>query len=162
MATPIREQLLILMKSTIEAMRVTNGYFYDVATGAVSLDPSANLLTTGLPASKPIFTLQPEVGADARFFPASQLFEEFQVSVTARYDVDDIDPMSKMRAWERLGADMEKAFAEQADGSFWCGALAVDSRIGPINPFIGVGSPIVLIVRTLSTRLYRKYGQPSS
>lgn len=162
MPSPIREQLILALQARLLAMSVSGGYYFDSAAGSVSVDPTLNILTSAPGGMKPFYVIQPELGGVIKFYPASQLYETVPLSVMGRYEVDESDPTAKLKAWERMGADLEKAIAENADGSAWWGTLATDARIGEVQPWVAIGSPVVLVVRRLECRIYRGYGQPSS
>lgn len=156
---PVREQLMLLAQTRLLTISKAAGYFYDLVD--VTLDPTFNILTAGsVGGTKVQYAIQPDQGGSVRYLPMYQLREVFIISVMGRVDVDDLDPLAKMRAWERMGADVEKALAVQDGVADWFQGLCVDARPGPIQSFVGVGSPVVIMLRTIEMPLHRTAGQP--
>lgn len=159
--SPIRLQVVAKMLTALRAISVAGGYHYDVEDTAVSADPSVSLLLAGAIGQKPIYTVSPELGGGRRYYPADQVKDTFLCAIAGRYDVDDLDPQAKITAWECMAADIEKCLAPRADGTVWHEGLLIDARVGEPQPFVAIGSPVVLVVVPVTMTLWRGYGQPN-
>lgn len=155
MADSTRLQILKALQTTLQGMTGT-GYHYPVTVPEqVTIDP-VNVLTVPL-IDGPLYVIEPTPEGTRQFWPAMQLVNGFRGTITARFDVTDIaDPQARATVWENLAADLETALAVDVtlDG------LVYDLRLLEPAPFVGVGSPTVILVQPWEARLHRTYGSP--
>lgn len=152
MADSNRLAVLKNIQTTLQGM--TGGtYHYPLTVASqVIVDPTVNLLTA--PGSEqPIYLLEPTPSGVKEYWPGEQVTEEFIVTITGRKDADASDVAAKMTVWEHMAADIELAL--QADTTR--GGHACDTRLGVPQPFVGVGSSIVLLVQPVRVTIYRAY-----
>jgi hypothetical protein len=156
MADSRRLAVLKAIKAVLEGISGA-GYNYPVAAAQhVSTDPT-NLLVAAAPGNSPLYVVEPDPNGRRDFHPAMQVVEFVRGTITGRRDVGDVlDPNARAAAWEGMAADVEKALA--ADVTL--GGLLYDLRLMPPQPFVGVGSPIVMVVVPFEARLHRTYGEP--
>lgn len=153
-----RLQVLQAIQTRLQAISGAS-YHYPVTVAAnVTIDPTVNVLTAGIaPGDLPLYVVEPTPEGTRQFWPAMQLVNGFRGTITARKDVTDSDdPAAKATIWENLAADIEVALS--ADVTL--GGLVYDIRLLEPAPFIGVGSPIVVLVQPWEARLHRTYGAP--
>jgi hypothetical protein len=157
MPESIRYRILLNLQAALQAISIAGGYFYDVADEGVSIDPTVNLLTAAPLEADPFFVVMPELGATRRYQPAFQIRDELVFSINARKDMtDQYSRVERPLIWERLAADVEKAV--RVDPSR--GGLVMDTLLGEPQPFVGVGSPAVLLVNTVRMPIHRTFGDP--
>lgn len=156
--SPKRLQILQAIQTRLQAITGA-GYHYPVTVATnVTIDPTVNVLTAAVaPSDQPLYIVEPTPEGTRQFWPAMQLVNGFRGTITARKDVTDSDdPAAKATIWENLAADIETTMAVDVT----LGGLVYDIRLLEPAPFIGVGSPIVVLVQPWEARLHRTYGAP--
>jgi hypothetical protein len=148
-------QVLKAMQAVAQGI-VGTGYHFPLQTAEqVTIDP-VNVLTATM-ADGPLYVIEPTPEGTRQFWPAMQLQNAFRGTITGRMDVSDIvDPLARATTWEHLAADLEKAFAVDVT----LGGLVYDLRLLEPQPFVGVGSPVVILVQPWEARVHRTYGAP--
>ena len=158
MATdPLRQRIIAAIVAAMRANITGSDYHFPVLSSKqVTSDPTTNLLTwNGY--DLPMHVVEPTPDAVREFYPATQIRDEFNLNITSRMDVSDTaDPDLRMQTWEKLAADVERALAQDVT----LGGLVYDVRVMPPRPFVGIGSPIVIVACPVSVRYHRAYGEP--
>jgi hypothetical protein len=159
MADSTRLRILKNVRTTLQANTVAGGYNYTVAAGSVSLDPTVNLMTIN-GVDLPFIVIEATPDGNIQYFPSEQKYEIFRLNLIARVDAINgaLDPTARADAWEKMIADFEKALTVDHTR----GGNAVDTRLGTPAPFVGVGSPICVIVQPVDVKFYRRYGDPNA
>lgn len=139
----------------LQGIAGTDYHYPVVVSEQVTLDPT-NVLTATL-VDGPLYVIEPTPEGSRQFWPAMQLQNGFRGTITGRVDITDVtDPLARVTAWENLAADLEKALAVDVT----LGGLVYDVRLLEPAPYIGVGSPIVMLVQPWEARVHRTYGAP--
>lgn len=159
MATdPLRLRIIAALVAALRTNITGSDYHYPLQTPSVQVsdDPTTNVLTwNGY--DLPLHVIEPTPDNLREFYPAMQVREEFNLNITSRVDVVDLaDPGARMAAWERVAADVERALGVDVT----LGGLVYDVRVMPPRPFVGIGSPIVIVASPVSVRYHRTYGTP--
>lgn len=157
MADSLRLQVLKALKAALEQINgPVGGFVYNVThESMVTLDPTVNLMTVNN-VDLPMFVVEPTPDGNRDFHPAMQVRDVFRVNVHARADADEANPMARAQVWEDLAADVERALAANVT----LDSLVYDCRCLQPAPFVGVGSPVVIVVIPLEIRFHRTYGAP--
>lgn len=154
-ADPTRLNVLKNLQTTLQGMSGAAYHYQVTDPSQVTLDPTVNPLT-GVAGSDLLFIIEPTPDGPRRFYPASQVTEEFVVNVTARCLADAADPVSRANAWERMAADLETVLTQDLER----GGLVCDTRLLTPQPFTGVGSNVVIVMQPVVMTIYRTYGAP--
>lgn len=145
------------MQTALRAI-ATPTYHYDVEANAVSIDPNDHIeVLTGQKAWDPFFVIEVPPDREIEYFPAEQLLELVPIDITAAADADVLDPVSRLRTFQRLCQDVETALTVDVTR----GGLVSDQRI--VNKRMGmmVGEARVIAVIETVARLHRTYGAPA-
>jgi len=155
MSEPLDFQILANLKAALLAISIAGGYHYDVAAGAVKIDPATDLdalLAPGGP--RPFYGI--ELGTDSKeYYPSDQMKVTRQFKVFVVHDSDPADDDDFMRVHLRCCADVEKAV--RADASR--GGIAMETLITNAT-FVTLYAPKVWTEVDLDVTLYRTNGQP--
>jgi len=155
MAEPIEYDILLNLKTALEAISIAGGYHHDV--GAVSVDPADHTeALLGTSAQVPFFIVEIATARGLQYFPASQLLERIPVDITAAHNAEQLVQTARLQTFQRLAADIEKALTVDVTR----GGRATDTRIVDKQMFMSVGGQRVLAVVQCEVRLYREYGKP--
>jgi hypothetical protein len=149
--------LLKAWKVRLTALREADGYAYDWQ--GAEIDPTINLLTDVV--DTPFALIEPTVDSERFYEPADQTLELFRGNVTMKHAVSDLlDRVARITVAEHLIADLERAVCNDAVGGSSFGGLCIDTRLMASQSFVGIGSPIVLVVVPFTQRHRRTYGAP--
>jgi len=155
-ADPKRLAVLDAMATVARGITGASYHFPVVNPKSVTLDPTFNvMIATGV--DLPLYVIEPEPESQRDFHPAMQIRETMRGTITGRMDVADVvDPRARAAAWEKMAADLEKAYAVDVT----LGGLLYDLRLMPPAPFVGVGTDVVMVVVPFEARFHRTYGEP--
>lgn len=154
---PVEYRVVRDLQAACARIRANAGYFYDVATTLVKLDPNQ-----ALEALLPQLNLRPfvliELKPDARtYMPAMRMKIVLPVTIYWVHDSDPTVDESRMQMYFRGCADIEQAIA--ADISR--GGLALDTRIiTRTNQDVPERAEVWAVLDTEIT-VIRTYGQPN-
>jgi hypothetical protein len=153
---PVRQLILLNLQSTLQGMTDADTYHYPVPDpSCVTLDPTRNPLTQN-GADLPFYLIEPTPDTRREWFQSEQIADDFSVNIIGRVDADPSDPLGKMKAWEKLAADLEVALEVDMTRN----GHACDTRCMPVQPFTGVGSNVVIALVPVVIKIYRRYGRP--
>ena len=157
MSTPVALAVLQSIQTALRAIAVSSGYFYDVKSTSVVLDPIplAMIPTT----ETPFFVLDPEANGQNLYTTSRPvaLKVDFTVPICVRVDAPGDDPDRKRTAGWQVYADVERALSADPQR----GLLALYTYVE--WPTFGFGPPsqnevyVEIPVRVL---LQRAYGTP--
>lgn len=151
-----RIQIVDALVAVLRGMTDPDVYNYPVLTDdAVTTDPTRNLFTEN-DIDLPAYKVEPTPEGRREYWPANQVVEFFRVNIEARVDAAGADSEARLTAWENLAADLETALA--ADTTL--GGLVYDVRLLTPQPFVQVGSNVVILVQPIETRVHRTFGAP--
>ncbi len=156
MTEPLDYRILQNLKTALVAISVAGGYYYDVAAGAVKLDPNADveaLIAPGGP--RPLLLIEALPEDRQTVESPNGIRTTRKVFVHAVQDSDPTDDDSFELVASRLRADIETA--ARLDPSR--GGLAYDTVLVTQDPKTEL-SPLVWIVTELSLVVYRTDGYP--
>lgn len=157
MADSTRLQILKAIQALLQGMTGAAYHYPTTVADMVTIDPTVNALTHTAVPDQPLYIVEPTPEGTRTFWPAMQLVNEFRGTITVRKDISDVvDPLARATVWENLAADIEVALS--ADVTL--GGLVYDVRLLEPAPFVGVGSPVVILVQPWEARLHRTYGAP--
>lgn len=157
--TPLRQQVLEALQVKLQAISGNPTYFNTVKSTSVVLDPGKGPNIMTIPSTElPFFIIEPTDAGSKFYMPSLRLREEFQVTITARQDVEGpIHTRNKMQVWERLIADIEVAMTRDIT----LGGLVVDTRVQIPTPGFDLGATTsIFVVQPVVCRLIRTYGSP--
>ena len=158
MAEPLGYQILLNLQEALRGISTGSGYFFSVDSAAVSIDPVDVIeIVLGRAASSPFFVIELGVSGRPSYEKASQLLELLPFNVVAFANATNLDPVSRVKTYERLCADIEKALTVDIDR----GGLATDTRITGKQMQVTTGSLRVVAVIGLEVRTHREYGKPN-
>ena len=152
--------------ASLQKAATANGYPFDVAQNAVSMDEK-NLLLPSPDVPLPIFLVQPTDKGNIQYFPANQLKGDFIIAITARMDaVESGDYDRKTKIGEQLFQQIELALTDDFGGPVSSGITrggnCVDTRIRSRQMLQRVGPDNIVIVVVLAVcSIYRTYGKPA-
>lgn len=156
MAEPIEYRILLNIQDAIQAISTGGGYHFTVDDAAVSIDPvDAIEVILGRTVLDPYFVL--EIGSAGRpnYQRSEQMLEIVPVSIIAVANATQLDVVSRVKTYERLCADIEKAVVVDHTR----GALATDTRIVNKQMNVNTGSARVVAIVQLEVRVYRQFGK---
>jgi hypothetical protein len=153
---PKRLGVLKAMKAVAQGITGAAYHFPVTNPKSVTLDPTFNLMVApGI--DLPLYVIEPDPDSTRDFYPAMQVRDVMTGTITGRKDVADVvDPDARANAWEKMAADLEKAFAVDVT----LGGLVYDLRLKTPAPFVGVGTDVVMVVVPWEARMHRTYGEP--
>ena len=142
----------------VVAQGITGAAYHFPVTNpkSVTLDPTFNVMVApGV--DLPLYVIEPDPDSGREFYPAMQIRDVMTGTITGRMDVGDvIDPDARANAWEKMAADLEKAYAVDVT----LAGLVYDLRLKTPAPFVGVGTDVVMVVVPWEARMHRTYGEP--
>lgn len=151
-----RELVLANIASTLAALRIADGFDWDVQAGSVFRDP-INLLTAQPGTALPLFQVEPSDRGRTEYQPALQIRHHFDVVITMRHDAEGIAPDRKSKLWEKLIANVETALSKDITR----GGAAIDTLLGEPLPMVSIGADnMVVVVQPITVRIRRTYGKP--
>lgn len=157
MAEAIEYQILLDVQATLQGISVAGGYHHDVAEDAVSMDPQDHMEilrpTLGL---SPFFVIEVSPNRTIDYFQADQIREIIPIDITCATETEQTNKLDKLRAFERLCMDVEKALAVDVTR----GGLVGHHQIENKQMGIMVGSERVIAIIETTVRLHRTYGEP--
>lgn len=159
MPEPIDLQIVQHLQAALGAMRVADGYHFDVAATAVKLDPNhqvEDLIAPTGPRPFVILELTPDEGWE--YQPAEQLHLALRVTIHWVSDSTPTDDNSRLQTYLRGCADVERAIAQDVTR----GGLAVDTRIVKRLYDTAVDGAQVWAQIDVEITLYRQYGAPDA
>lgn len=158
MPEPIEHDIILDMQTALRAISIAGGYFHDVDSQAVSIDPADHLeILTGTLARTPFFIIEVSPARRMQYFPAKQLLEVIPIDITAASDAQQLDPSSRVNTFERLAADVEQALVvDITRGNRVSDTRIVDKQMGMM-----VGAQRVIAVVQTEVRLHREFGKPN-
>jgi hypothetical protein len=155
MPEPIDYRVLRNLQAALGQMTVAGGYHYDVAVGAVKLDPDHDveaLIAPGGPRPFIIFAVGDERW---EYQPAMRLALVLPVTLYWLQDSDPTDDESLLKTYFRGCADIEQALALDVTR----GGLAVDTRIKQRRLDRVVDGTQVWALIDLEIKIHRGYGR---
>lgn len=151
-----RLQILERLQTVLQGATDAAVYNYPVRhASAVTLDVTVNLTTVNN-VDLPFTVIEPTPEGTKTYHPGEHLVEIFRVNLHRRYDADAGDQATKATVWEHLAADLERALTADVTLS----GLVYDTRLLTPQPFVGVGSNVVILVQPIEMRVHRGYGTP--
>ena len=158
MAEPLSYQILLNLQSAHRAISTGAGYFFSVDSVAVSIDPVDVIeIVLGRAASSPFFVIELGVYGRPMYQPANQMLEFLPFNVVAFANAKHLDPVSRVKTYEELCADIEKAVTVDIAR----GGKATDTRIAGKQMQVTTGSLRVVAIVQLEVKTYREYGKPN-
>ena len=158
MPDPIEYDIVLNVQTALRAISVAGGYFHDVATEAVSIDPADHIeVLTGALLHSPFLIVEIPPARRMRYMPASQLLEIVSIDITAAADAAQIDGTSRVLTFQKLAADVEKALTVDITR----GQRVSDTRIVDKQMGMMVGAQRVIAIVQTEVRLHRQYGKPN-
>jgi hypothetical protein len=153
---PIEYQIVLNLQTALLAIAVAGGAHYNVAGGAVKLDPNQNveaLITPGGPRPFVLIEIKPE---RREYFPSSQLHLFRPIAIHWVSDSDATVDSSRLQVALRGVADVERAIALDITR----GGLAYETRIVDTNLDAFPDHAEVWTVTETEIVLHRTYGEP--
>lgn len=157
MPSPIEYLAIVSLQTALQAIQVASGYYNDVTSTAVKLDPNVaveSLIHPGGPRPLVLLEINPEAW---EYEPASQIRLKLPVKVHMVSDATPTDDTSRMKTFFELCADVEKAIAVDIGRGGTCG----DTRIRRRTFDDAVDGTQVWAIVELELWVRRTYGQPS-
>ena len=155
MANSRRLSILLALQTALRAILGASYHYPVTDPDNVSLDVTMNLMTVS-GADVPLYMIEPTPEGDKDFHPGMHMVERFRINIFARYDAAHADAGARAQVWEDLAADIERALTVDVT----LGGLVYDTRVLVPQPFVGTGSPIVILVQPIEVRVHREYGVP--
>lgn len=154
---PLDLRAVQALLTLLTGISTASGYFYDVAAGAVVMNPKEKIEDLIAPdGPRPFVIIQMGANADSwRYQPADQLRVDMPVTVHWVHDAVAGSDASKAERFSRGSADVEKAIC--ADRSL--GGLVMDTRIQGRSLDDDDGR-VVWVVLPIVITFYRTYGEP--
>lgn len=157
MPEPISFRIVQDLQTALRSIAVAGGYFYDVASVAVKLDPdSANDAVRAPGGVRPLILLQ--VSPERREYqPAGEVRLVLPVTVNWVQESDATDDDSRMQVFFRGCADVEQAITVDLSR----GGLVIDTRIVQcVNNDDLEGSQVWAQIE-VEIAMFRQYGRPN-
>lgn len=155
MSEPIEFQILSSIKTALLACTVAGGYYYDVAAGAVKIDPATDIEALLAPdGPRPFIGIEFDSAAK-EYHPSNQLDIARKFKVFVVHDSDPADDDDFMRVYLRCCADVERAIRQDPSR----GGLAIDTLVDDTN-FNTQFAPKVWTEVDLTVTLERTNGAP--
>lgn len=161
MPEPIEYDIVLDYQTALRTISVAGGYFNDVDSASVSIDPADHLeVLTGTLARFPFFIIEISPARRLRYLPAKQMIEVIPIDITAAAEATQLVATSRVQTFERLAADIEKALTvDITRGDRVSETKIVDKQMGMMVGG-GSGQRIIAVIQT-EVRLHREYGKPN-
>lgn len=148
---------LLTLQTQLQTISEESGFYYSVQPDAVSLDPNDVVsVVTGRQVKSPFLMLE---------FPASrvthgrsdQMLESIPLNVIGFVLADLADPLSRLKSYERLCADVEKAI----HANVRLDDQVLDTRLVSKQMIPVPATQRVMALMQFEVRTYRFYGAAS-
>ena len=158
MPEPIEYDIVLDYQSTLRTISVVGGYFHDVDTNAVSIDPADHFeMMTGTLLYSPYILIEISSARPPKYFPAMQMLEVLSVDITVVADAVQLVAASRYQTYERLAADVEQALVVDITR----GGRVSDTKIVDRQMLWTAGGQRVVAAIQTEARLHREYGKPN-
>jgi hypothetical protein len=153
---PAEYQVLTNLRDAIAAIRVGDGFHYDVRGTGVKLDPNQDVESLKAPGAPRPFVLI-EVTTDAwQHMPASRARIEFGATIHWVHNSDPTRDADRIQTYLQGCADVEKMLVADLQR----GGLVIDTRILKRTFDTAVDGSIVWASIEIVMPMIRTYGQP--
>ena len=157
MPEPISFRIVQDLQTALRAIAIADGYFYDVESVAVKLDPNSAISAIQAPnAPRPLLLIQ--VDPERREYqPANEVRMVLPVVINWVSESDATDDDSRMQTFFRGCADVEQAIAQDLSR----GGLVIDTRIVRCINNDDIDGSQVWAQIEIEMPLFRQYGRPN-
>lgn len=164
MTDPTRQQIVLAVQRALRGIAgEAAGFFHTVKASSVSAEMTTDLWQ--VPYSElPYFIVMPDSHETDRYQPSMVLLVEFPVLIVGRMDAEAGSiGTERLRTWERLFADVERALTHDPvtrARDLTLGGLVTDIRLTDRQAGVDVGLSRQVHVRIQATTKYRRlYGE---